>query len=259
MEFYNHEDKKGDDKMKGSDLWLILGLTVILTIAVSFSTATITGNVVSKTPNSLLPVKCTDSDNGNNIYVKGYVIDPADPNTKWTDTCTVGSGKKPVCVGDNLGFVHEYYCDAAGNKVKGTESYCKYGCKDGVCLKTGTTTMNNCELKQPSTSTSTTTTTSTSPLTRTNFKINCNYLGSEDFPQGNPGLSGNVYCAEKGYNLCLDAQFRYFTVTNAQYHLHLNCKDAVDKQDAEQIIAEIEATGLKVKDAGMGFNCCNLE
>lgn len=46
----NH--KKGDGKMEHKDLWLVLGLTVIIAIAVSISTVSLTGDVIfSKSPN----------------------------------------------------------------------------------------------------------------------------------------------------------------------------------------------------------------
>lgn len=39
-------NKKGDDKMEHKDLWLVLGLTVILAVAVSLSTVSLTGNAI---------------------------------------------------------------------------------------------------------------------------------------------------------------------------------------------------------------------
>lgn len=40
--------KKGDEKMEYKDLWLVLGLTVLLAVTVTLSTVSLTGNVVSK-------------------------------------------------------------------------------------------------------------------------------------------------------------------------------------------------------------------
>ncbi len=53
-------EQKGDDKMEHKDIWLVLGLTVILAVAVSLSTASITGYAPKKVDklNLVLSDKC---------------------------------------------------------------------------------------------------------------------------------------------------------------------------------------------------------
>jgi len=63
-------------------------------------------------------IKCTDTDGGNNFFVKGTVTRGT---TSRTDSC---SGKNVV----------EYYCEAG--KIKRTSNACADGCKLGACIST---------------------------------------------------------------------------------------------------------------------------
>lgn len=63
--------------------------------------------------------KCTDSDGGKNIYVKGK-------------TCVGDDCKPDVCTDDI--HLSEYYCQSENDRGDNWIT-CPYGCKDGVCLK----------------------------------------------------------------------------------------------------------------------------
>ncbi|MDP2629060.1 MAG: hypothetical protein Q8P15_04160 [Nanoarchaeota archaeon] len=79
-------------------------------------------SLVSDTPQ----ISCTDSDGGENIYVKGVV------NEKCTTTesgNTVCSGETDFCQGDIL---YEQYCES--NFAKENSHTCPNGCVDGACV-----------------------------------------------------------------------------------------------------------------------------
>ena len=95
--------KKGDDKMEHfKDLWLVIGLTVLLAVTVTISTASITGNgVFGRTTRSTVPAKVlttTNVDylslNGNTELLKTQIF-----NSKQKKPATTASGAEaPVCI-----------------------------------------------------------------------------------------------------------------------------------------------------------------
>jgi hypothetical protein len=85
---------------------------------------------VSLSCDSSLQPCCIDSDNGLNYYTKGTCKDRIGPTTEVTDFC--GSGQW-------ANIVYEHACNNQDDCYEDTY-ICPYGCKDGACLTTPTTT-----------------------------------------------------------------------------------------------------------------------
>jgi hypothetical protein len=76
-------------------------------------------SVIGAPINIAPPVICTDSDNGNNTFVKGTLNNG--PGNKFVDNCA------------NENDVWEYACYGQGHAAARLK--CKYGCSDGACRK----------------------------------------------------------------------------------------------------------------------------
>ncbi|MDD5650492.1 MAG: hypothetical protein PHF86_08770 [Candidatus Nanoarchaeia archaeon] len=106
---------------------VIVGLVVLLVLTVAFSTSiTTTGNAFKRT--------CSDSDNGNNPFVKGTIAgtDAAGNPYTMTDYCS----DKTIGISNRIYYVKEYYCDMetySGWNVDFT--VCENGCSDGACIQ----------------------------------------------------------------------------------------------------------------------------
>src|SRR5438477_83743 len=95
-----------------------LSLLFILLVLVIVLIMNFTGRIVFN--NTDLSAKCSDSDGGNNIYVKG--ITQSSSKTMQSDFC-VSETK-----------LREFYC--YGNGVGSVVLNCLDGCSDGACRKT---------------------------------------------------------------------------------------------------------------------------
>ncbi|MFH1399787.1 MAG: hypothetical protein ABIG95_06800 [Candidatus Woesearchaeota archaeon] len=83
------------------------------------------------------PPVCTDSDNGENVYLRGTVKESRMAiGPESTDYCENLGTKQPWnnCYGDNCG-VREYYCQDQSVFMAFADYYCPLGCKDGACLQ----------------------------------------------------------------------------------------------------------------------------
>ena len=140
------------------------------------------------------PTNCFDSDNGNNIYIAGYV--DYNGTTKY-DYCSSSS------------WIFEYYC--INNRGSGQSSLCPTGyfCSQGAC-RVGTTTT--------TTSTIITSTSSTTIITSTIFPTNqFNFTAVEDAPVYEINPSGNYgsssYLLVRGISGSRQNSYMKFNVT----------------------------------------------
>lgn len=111
---------------------LIAGASIALVISNNamtgyFSFSNPFGTVITPTTTpTIIPTACTDSDRGNNIYVKGTCIDSA--GAAHTDACNPAS-KSPLS---------EWYClnSSSGYKCDVENTYCPTGyiCREGACI-----------------------------------------------------------------------------------------------------------------------------
>ncbi len=81
-------------------------------------------------------VNCTDSDGGENYYVKGITEGRANPADDFSQGA-IYSKVYDICVGSKL---TEYYCDSEGY-ISRTYYTCPNGCKDGACIRETVTTI----------------------------------------------------------------------------------------------------------------------
>ena len=79
---------------------------------------------------------CTDTDGGENIFVKGTITEPRNSDgPKHTDYCENINTKRAMdsCEGSACG-IREYYCSSPYRTTSYKDIRCPNGCSDGVCL-----------------------------------------------------------------------------------------------------------------------------
>ncbi len=112
----------------------IVGIVVMLTQkgggGIAVSSEDIAGEATS-----LSTTACTDYDNGKNIYVQGGTIGYRAPRY---GAFTKKFSQNDYCAGMDGNLLTEYYCGTGVyiGVVRASNYKCKYGCKDGACLKT---------------------------------------------------------------------------------------------------------------------------
>ncbi|OGZ80557.1 MAG: hypothetical protein A2360_02245 [Candidatus Staskawiczbacteria bacterium RIFOXYB1_FULL_32_11] len=107
------------------------------------ASARTTENIIKDIANFQCPsaqpsITCTDSDGGENYFVKGVLNQKHGPLGINTDTCftrTAGSTEARQlysCIGGNNCYVYELYCNST-NDVNFKEINCPNGCENGLC------------------------------------------------------------------------------------------------------------------------------
>jgi hypothetical protein len=84
-------------------------------------------------PGYCASLACTDSDGGNNVYLKGYVtLNSINyPDTCYTYATSTSTLNTNSCTGSNC-YISEYYCQ--NNQVAYNNQACSNGCSNGACV-----------------------------------------------------------------------------------------------------------------------------